>query len=455
MLTIEEKRNAWLKTFEDNKDIMDGRVKSDIEKHRKGWCKVRLTDENGNPLKNTKVKVNQKTHDFKFGAHIFMLDEFETEEKNQKYREIFKDYFNLATVPIYWDGLEPEKDKPRFDKNSPKVYRRPAPELCLEYCEENGIDAKMHCLVYDKFIPDWLPKNDMKKMEELYEERIRQIAERYAGRLYEIEAINETFCTHAWSTQSVISEKRDIVEWAFKLCRKYFLYDTLLINEGNPIPKLHQNDYRSPYFIQIEKALLEGAKIDKIGLQNHIFTGCTAKTPEEYEQAVRAGADDLINPKKVLKALDIIAELGLPLEFTEVTFSTFGDTAEDEDIQAEILKNVYSVWFSHPAVESIVYWNTVEGYCYIEDGADPATARWNENRCKGGLFRHDLTPKKSALMLKKLMNEIWHTDEEIVTDQNGYVEFRGFYGEYEATVGEKTAEFGIHKYEDNCYNLEF
>ena len=35
-------------------------------------------------------------------------------------------------------------------------------------------------------------------------------------------------------------------------------------------------------------------------------------------------------------------------------------------------------------------------------------------------------------MLKKLMNEVWHTDEELVTDQNGYVEFRGFYGEYEA-----------------------
>lgn len=455
MLTIEEKRNVWLKTFEENKDIMEGRVKSDIEKHRKGWCKVRLTDQNGNPLKNTKVKINQKTHDFKFGAHIFMLDEFETEEKNKKYREIFKDYFNLATVPIYWDGLEPEEGKPRFDKSSPKVYRRPAPELCLQYCEENGIGAKMHCLVYDKFIPDWLPKKDLKKMEELYEERIRQIAERYAGRLYEIEAINETFCTHAWSTQSVISEKRDIVEWAFELCRKYFPYDTLLINEGNPIAKLHQNDYRSPYFIQIEKALLKGAQIDKIGLQNHIFTGCTAKTPEEYEAAVKEGADDLLNPKKVLKALDIVGEFGLPLEFTEVTLPTFGDTEEDEKIQAEILKNIYSVWFSHPAVESIVYWNTVEGYCYIEDGVDPQTARWNENRCRGGLFHHDLTPKKSALMLKKLMNETWHTDEELVTDQNGYAEFRGFYGEYNAEVNGKIAEFGIHKSEDNSYSLEF
>ena len=35
-------------------------------------------------------------------------------------------------------------------------------------------------------------------------------------------------------------------------------------------------------------------------------------------------------------------------------------------------------------------------------------------------------------MLKKLFNEIWHTEETLETDKNGYVEFRGFYGQYDA-----------------------
>lgn len=446
MLSIEEKRKIWLNTFEENKEAMNGRVKSDIEKHRKGWCKLRFLDKNGNPIRNARVKIIQKTHDFKFGAHIFMLDEFETEEKNKAYREIFKDYFNLATVPIYWDALEPEQGKLRFDKNSEKIYRRPATELCLEYCEENSIDAKMHCLVYDKFIPDWLPKKDLKAMETLYEERIRAIAERYAGRLYEIEATNETFCAGNWTTQSVISEKRDLIEWSFRLARKYFPFDTLVINEGNPIPDLYSNNYRSPYFIQIEKALLKGAEIDKIGLQNHIFPGVRAGTPEEYDLAVKNGAEDcLLNPSKVLKGLDIIAELGLPLEFTEVTFPTFGDTEEDEIIQAEILKNMYSIWFSHPAVESIVYWNTVDGYCYVENSGDSAIAKWDENRVRGGLFHHDLTPKKSAIALKKLLTEEWHTETELKTDENGTVEFRGFYGEYEADINNLRVSFAVHK----------
>lgn len=51
------------------------------------------------------------------------------------------------------------------------------------------------------------------------------------------------------------------------------------------------------------------------------------------------------------------------------------------------------LWFSHSAVETMVYWNTIDGYAYKSE-------TWNENNCRGGLFRHDLTPKRSAEMLK-------------------------------------------------------
>lgn len=448
MLSAKEKRNLWLKSFEEHPELMNKQVPENIEKHRKGWCKIRVTDAKGNVVKNQKVRVNQLSHDFKFGAHIFMLDEFEKAEDNKKFREIFKEYFNLATVPFYWDGLEPEQGKPRFDKNSKKVYRRPSPELCLEYCEENGIDAKLHCLVYDKFIPSWLPKDNMAEMEKAYEERFRQIAERFAGRLYEVEVINESLQEWWWKNHSVINRKRDLNEWAFGLARKYFPLDTLVINEGGyEVYNLAERDYRAEYFMEIENALLKGAEIDKIGLQHHIFTGSSAVTAEDYERAV--SRPEWVDPAAILKNLDILSEFELPLELTEVTVPTFGDTVEDEELQAELLKNLYSVWFSHPAVNTIVYWNQIEGYCYESQNRE-----WNENRCKGGLFHHDLTPKKSALMLKKLLGEVWHTEETLETDENGYIEFRGFYGEYEAIVDGKTLSFGIHKGENNSHNLE-
>jgi hypothetical protein len=43
----------------------------------------------------------------------------------------------------------------------------------------------------------------------------------------------------------------------------------------------------------------------------------------------------------------------------------------------------------------------------------------------------------------------------VVTDEDGYAEFKGFYGDYEAKVNGETASFGIHKTETNSHHLVF
>ena len=439
MISAKELREIWLKPINDNPELQK-RISEGIEQNRKGNFKLCITDDKGEPLKNVTVKVNQKSHEFKFGAHIFMLDEFEKAEDNAKFREMFKEYFNLATVPFYWDMLEPEQNKPRYDKDSPKVYRRPAPDLCMQYCEESGIDAKLHCLVYDKFTPDWLPKDNMVEMERFYEKRFKEISDRYAGKMVEFEVINETLLSYLWSTNSVITSKKDLNEWAFSLARKYFPNDTLVINEGGMGEDIANISVWSAYYLEIENALLKGLPIDKIGIQHHIFTGVTSKTKEEYEDNIKSEHLGLVNPELSFKMLDTLSQLGLPLEITEVTIPTFGEGEEFEELQAELLKILYSTWFSHPLVDTVVYWNQIEGYCYTDN------SNWNENNCKGGLFHHDLTPKKSALMLKKLITEDWHTEAELVTDMDGHCHFRGFYGEYELEIdtGDEIIKTTIH-----------
>lgn len=438
-MTKQEIRNVWMKYAEEHRDLLEGRVKSDIEKYRKGDCRLRFCDKDGKPQAGKKVKITQKTHDFKYGANIFMLDEFPEEECNARYREYYKKYFNLATVPFYWDGLEPEEGKPRYDADSPKVYRRPAPDLCVNYCEENGVLPKLHCLVYDKFIPEWLPLDDMAAMEKLYEQRFAQIAERYSGRLYEVEVINELLCESGWKFKSAISSKRDIIEWSFALAKKYFKNDVLVINEGNPLIHTDEKGYRNAYFMMVDAALERGTPIHKIGLQHHSFTGARATNEQEYMAAVEAG-NPLFDPSVILKGLDIHAAHGLPLEMTEITVPTFGDTEEDELLQADLLDLIYTCFFSHPMMETVVYWNLPDGYAYNAPGRI-----WNENQCRGGLFHHDMTPKKAADRLYELFNKRWHTDLELVTDADGYVSFRGFYGDYSAEVDGTVTEFGIHK----------
>lgn len=438
MVTAKELRDIWLKAANEKPELQV-RIKNGIEQNRKGDFKIRFTDGEGNPLRNVRVTFDQKSHEFKFGAHIFMLDGFEKAEDNEKFREMFREYFNLATVPFYWDGLEPEEGKPRYDKDSAKVYRRPAPDLCMEYCEENGIDTKLHCLVYDKFTPSWLPKKDMAQMERLYEKRFGEISRRYAGRMVEFEVINETLQSPWWTTDSVITSKTDLNEWAFSLAKKYFPHETLVINEGGVNVQLADQGVWSAYYLEIENALLKGLPIDKIGLQHHLFTGATSKTEEAYERNVKGEYLRFADPELSFKMLDTLGRFGLPLELTEVTIPTFGEGEEYEELQAELLRLLYSVWFSHPQVDTIVYWNQVDGYCYVGD------VNWNENNCRGGLFHHDLTPKKSALMLKKLITEEWHTDGALITDEEGYIEFKGFFGEYDFRVADETVTASLVK----------
>ncbi len=148
--------------------------------------------------------------------------------------------------------------------------------------------------------------------------------------------------------------------------------------------------------------------------------------------------------------LDLMAEFGLPLELTEVTIPTFGDTEEDEELQAELLGGLYSVWFSHPAVDSVVYWNQIDGCAYVS--GDPE-GYWNENNCRGGLFRRDLTPKRSALALRKLIHEDWRTEEAAETDDDGRFTFSGFFGEYRLESAGGAVTFGLHKGGENEYRF--
>lgn len=108
-------------------------------------------------------------------------DELESEEKKSKYRNLFKELFNLATIPFYWSDLEPEQGKPRFEKGSPKIYRRPATDLCVEYCLENDVEPKCHCLNYDNFTLQWVRDADVKTHKKYLEKRFRELAERYGA----------------------------------------------------------------------------------------------------------------------------------------------------------------------------------------------------------------------------------------------------------------------------------
>ena len=125
-------------------------------------------------------------------------------------------------------------------------------------------------------------------------------------------------------------------------------------------------------------------------------------------------------PEHIFKVLDRYADFNLPMSITEISIPCYDGSEENEAIQAEILKNLYSIWFSYPNMEAIVYWDTV-------DGLD-----WRD--FKLGFLREDLTPKKAYTTIRDFFRKTWHTEAELTADEGGRAEVRAFYGDYDVTI---------------------
>ena len=443
------RKEMALRFFDQENTYIKTRIESGIELNRKGDATVIFKTENGAQLpEDITVRAVQRSHEFKFGANLFMLDEFPTEEENAIYREKFPEIFNLATLPFYWSSLEPEMGKPRYSVDSPRIYRRPTPDLCIQYCKEKGIEPKCHCLNYDTESPRWYRNQPVSFCKEKLLERFQQIADRYSKDIPTFEVTNETLKEGF----SKFFYEDDFVEWSFKMADRLFPNNRLIINDFKYwLPNVSTN--RGNYYMQIERLLRTGHRVDSIGFQYHCMFGSNQLDPEVTRQLEIEQSEVRYNPEVIFRLLDNYAKLGLAEQITEMTVSALSEDPEDEEVQSELTNRLYTCFFSHPAMEAIIYWNLVDGYAAL---AKPGDMTRGENRFYGGFLRHDLSEKPVYKMLRKLINEEWHT-ETAVKAVNGSAKFRGFYGDYDLTVyadGKQIpAKISLSKESNNTFNV--
>ncbi len=401
---------------------VEKRIAQGIEQNRKGDFTLLFPDLKG----NAEVEIQQVRHDFMFGSNIFMLKGFKTEAENQRYEEVFKSLFNLACVPFYWKTLEPEQGKPRYAVNSSAIYRRPPPDLVLDFCEKNGITPKGHTLVWDNSthaVPTWIP-TDTAKIQPLIDARIRDLAQRYGSKIQTWDVVNEVLKDHP-----DVPMPSEYPLKAFKTAQKHYPATTrLFINEVTT--ESWQNYHRdyTPYKLLIDNLKYQGAKIGGIGLQFHFFS-------EPLHYNVVAGK--AMTPSDLFRNLDLYGRYKLPVHVSEITIPALPNWPEGLENQARLTRNFYRLWFSHPAVEAIIWWNVADG-----------TAVAGEDKWRGGFLDEALKPKPAFDVLNGLINQEWKTNIKTGVSGKSY-SFRGFYGEYIAkiTVNGKTTErrFSIHK----------
>lgn len=411
----------YLKLWSDP-EIRD-RIQSGIEQNRKGYAALQFKTRDGKPNSVTQISIEQISNDFLAGCNLFMIGEFDTEKKNKAYEERFASVFNFGTLPFYWKTLEPNQGELRFGKESAKIYRRPAPDRVLEFCRNNDITPKGHSLLYHHpafGMPDWFPK-DQKEQYSLIVKHIKQIAERYSDQIKYWDVVNEL----KWNTTGILP--KDYAFRTFKLCEEYFSPDnTLTINDGTP--SIMDKDEYCQYYQIIQNLIVRGAKVDAIGIQFHLW--------EEYEM-FRQGK--LYTPQQVFQGLDLYSDFGRPIHITEITIPTIPNDKTGLETQALIVENLYRLWFSHPSIENIVWWNLADG-----------TALESEDIWNAGLLDKDLNPKPSYNILKKLFTEEWRTKIENVTVNGSSYKFKGFFGKYKIRIIKdgKTIEQEIHLSKD-------
>ena len=396
---------AYYKTWNDS---LQNAIDANIEKYRKADAELIL--ENVKP--GSVVTVEQISSDFLFGSNIFLFDQLDSPEKNQKYKDAFGDLFNQATIAFYWKTLEPEKGKIRFAADSPYEYRRPATDPVVEFCESKGIYMKGHAIIYGIRSwghPTWLPE-DRNVMEKEFEEHIKTLAGRYKDRIQDWDVVNECYDQ---ANRGLMPD--DYTYKSFKWAEKYFPASVKFnTNECD----MHWGPTKR--YTEIARNLIDrGARVDYAGVQMHIFN------PAEATKIAEGTDNGQLSPDRLWATLEELKNIERPIFISEVTISAPEDTPKGLEIQKILTRNMYRLWFSHPSVAGITWWNLVDG------GAAPGEPSIS------GLFDKNMNKKPAYEALDQLINHDWRTNLTFKAPKDGKISWRGFKGDYKITYKDK------------------
>ena len=469
-------------------DEAQAKIDSDIEANRKADASFEVDAPDG-----AEVKVEQLSHEFRFGAHIFNFNQLGKKEYNDAYKASYGDggLFNQATVAFYWKEYEPVPgrlraggdydDTERFWNSISRAeamehpfWRRPAPAPVIDFLKSRDVRIHGHILIWGSAKPDWIydwycPENEKRaydalgvprrsakdipstgnwsggynlfwrrKWQEAYkladEQKLAEMAPTFARnmrrlfrkRVFDVagafgdvvdswDVVNES--SHDWTRYRRSRTFLPVWKSGYGLMPGDYPLDALLdAKEAFPATaNLAINDYNisENFLSQVEDLDSNGAKIDIVGCQMHIFN-------TNDSMRLSFGATNVMwvgTPATIRARLDMMARTGRPLHVSEVTIAAPGEDERSRQIQAILARNIYRAWFSHPKTMGITWWNTVDGGGVK---GEPLVS---------GLFTPDMRRKPVYDALDDLVNREWKT-KTAATASGGKVAFRGFRGRY-------------------------
>lgn len=354
-----------------------------IEKIRKADIMVKVVDASGKPVKDADVKVHMTRHEFGWGTSAylwFFYGDFMKSEKNATYVNHIKELFNTI-VPengLKWSTWEDSR-------------ARKGTENMISWAADNDIKVRGHTVVWPSFkrSPDRLAelKTNPEALQVEIDKHIDDIITATKGKIYAWDVMNEP--TTNWEFMNILGNDAP-AKW-FKRVHKLDPDAKLFLNENQIIAGTKLGNFER----WIEMLLADGAPLQGLGAQGHLGVGTAS-------------------PMKMYAIFNRLAKYNLPIEITELDVLD-----DDEELQAMYLRDLMITCFSHPSIESIIFWGFWDG------------RHWKENT---PLYNKDWTPKKGLKVYKDLVFGEWWTNEDLKTDSEGVVKTRGFKGKYDISV---------------------
>jgi len=363
-----------------------------IRAHRRGPLRLRALADSGLPSPGLRVEARLVRHAYEFGTCVPLKFVFDPSPDCVRYREVFLDLFNAAC---------PENDLKwaKWIGAGANSLDRESVLAGLRWMRDRHIAVRGHVFLW----PSWkhLPPHIVRLRDtpgdvaipQLVRDHISDIAFATRGLVKEWDVVNEPF-----NHNDLMARFGDdiMADW-FHTARAILPDVPLFLNDWGT-HDIDSDPQHVAHFVKTARMLLDqGAPLGGLGLQSHIG-GIPCP------------------PASLLKTLDhYAATLGLPVRITE-----FDMAADDEELQAEYLRDFCTAVFSHPSTIGIQMWGFWEGEHWWPSAA---------------LFRKDWSEKPNARAFRELLKRTWHTEAAAETDRDGACEIpAAFYGDYEITI---------------------
>ncbi len=403
---------------------MEG-VNERIKKIRMGPTKLHFVNTDGSRInQQLPVKINLEKHAFQFGVGMGQSWALYGEKNFEQYRNYMGEVFNLVALGFQWSWIE---------KKRGKVKKIEHIENNLKWAKAREINIKGMPLVWHNAIPRWMDASaEAEEIEPLISKRIHYLLNEYP----EIKTWN--LYNEAVGAEKKYVKDNPIANWLKSkggpAAAQAWVSQIAHQTASNGIYVNNHYSHRDPEFKKMNHELLRlGAQFDAIGIQTHMHT-----------------KKSRLSQSELWKLLEDYKVFGKPIHLTEISvpssppFNSWRDfqphveslknasskknrlkIARKSDkklevYQAEYLRDFYTLAFSHPKVETLIYWSGSDLY------------EWRGTAAGLLDVKHD--PKPAYKVLRDLIKKKWHTNVNDFTDKRGSISFSGFYGEYSGKV---------------------